>query len=96
MWAFISSILDKYPIWMRKRGWHYYMFIKVCVKDTKSNVCLCTNGNLIMFSIKIERDYMHIVDLFKMYFFSREKYSLKVLYNIHLISFEKTQFDIWF
>lgn len=52
-------------------------------------VCLCTNGNLIMFSIKIEIDYMHIVDLFKMYFFSEKNTHLKVLYNIHLISFEK-------
>lgn len=59
-------------------------------------VCLCTNGNLIMFSIKIEIDYMQFVDLFnyvdlfKIYiFFQKKKYSLKVLYNIHLISFEK-------
>lgn len=90
MWAFISSILDKYPIWMRKRGWHYYMFIKVCAKDSKSNVCLCTNGNLIMFSIKTQIDYIQFVDLFKIYFFfHKKKYSLKVLYNIHLISFEK-------
>lgn len=73
MWAFISSILDKYPIWIRKRGWHYYMFIKVCAKDSKSNVCLCTSGNLIMFSIKTQIDYIQFVDLFKIYFFSEKK-----------------------